>query len=205
MIRHGRPTITEAEIAHRVGTPIATWRRRDAPAFRAAVPNLLAGRFFRYDEAQADAYLAGQPIPALPDDPQPDDLLTDVEVGEILGIPNSSVRSLAGRGYLAKGERLDGARVWPRHQVEDRQAHAPGQGAGGGRPADQPRPTKPHPYAGDPRLQTAAAALAATEHRGEATPASERSIAAELAGRHGGSTRTWERIIAAIRRPDATP
>lgn len=44
MIPRNRPAINEASIAQQAGTPIATWRRRDAPAFRQQVPTLFTGR-----------------------------------------------------------------------------------------------------------------------------------------------------------------
>ena len=192
MIPQGRPTITEADIAARVGTPLTTWRRRFAPAFREAVPNLLSGRFVLYDAEQAEAYLAGEPIPSLPQDPHADDLLTDVEVGAILDVAPDSVRSHVAHGYIGKGQKIGGARVWPRRQVDDRLRNSPGREAGGG------RPTKAAPYEGDPRLRTAVEALAAQPD----TP--RRRIAGDLATRHPDTRpHTWERILAAAQQATA--
>ncbi|MCX5115118.1 hypothetical protein OOK13_43100 [Streptomyces sp. NBC_00378] len=86
------------------------------------------------------------------------------------------------------------ARVWPRHEIEHRRDNPRGQGKGGGRRAGEPQgPRKAHPYEGDPRLQTAADALATAGD----TPISR--IAAGLAHQHGGSARTWERFLARTR------
>lgn len=195
MIPRNRPTTTEAEIAERAGVPIATWRRRDAPAFRQRVQTLFpSSRYLIYDLAQADAYLAGKPIPALPTGEHPDDRLNDKEAAAILGIDPKTVRAYATQGYLSRGETIHGARVWPRHEVEQRRDNPPGRGAGGGRRPGEPQgPRKAAPYEGDPRLQTAADALAAAGD----TPTAR--IAADLAHTHGGSTRTWERLLAQAR------
>lgn len=68
-------------------------------------------------------------------------------------------------------------------------------GSARGRPSGQaPTPRKNHAYEGDPRLDIAAAALAA--HPDTAATAT----AARLAQDHGGAARTWERICAAALR-----
>ncbi|MFD3940989.1 helix-turn-helix domain-containing protein [Streptomyces sp. NPDC058611] len=202
MIPRNQPVINEADIARRLGVPLATWRRRDAPAFRSHVPSLLPeSRYLIYSLAQADAYLAGKPIPALPDGEHPDDLLTAEEAAGILGISPSTVRAYTVQGYLSAGTTVYGARLWPRHEVDARRDNAPGQGKGGGRRAGEPQgPRKQHAYEGDPRLRTAADALTA------AHGAPKGRIAAELAAQHGGTPRTWERILtAAAATRDSTP
>ncbi|MFJ4343515.1 helix-turn-helix transcriptional regulator [Streptomyces sp. NPDC088915] len=192
MIPRSRPVINEADIAARAGVPFPTWRRRDAPAFREHVPSLLPdSRFLLYDLAQAEAYLAGKPIPALPAGEHPDDLLTDKETATLLGISTATVRSYAAHGYLSPGTTRYGARLWPRHEVHDRRDNAPGRGKGGGRRAGEPQgPRKTHAYEGDPRLAIAAQALATAP---PGTPKSR--IAAELADLHGHTPRTWERLL----------
>lgn len=191
MIPRGRPVINEADIAERAGVPLATWRRRDAPAFREHVPSLFPGsRFLIYDLEQALACLQGTPVPALPAQEDPDDQLNDKEAADILGIDPGTVRGYARRGYLSPGETLYGARVWRRREIEHRRDHPPGQGKGGGRRAGEPQgPRKAHPYADDPRLQTAGDALATSPD----TPITH--IATNLAQEHGGSPRTWERLL----------
>jgi hypothetical protein len=190
VIPRNRPTTTEAEIARGAGIPLATWRRNEAPTFRQRVPPLFPdSRFLVYDQAQADAYLAGKPIPALPRGEHPEDRLNDKEAAAVLGVEPETVRSYATQGHLTRGEKVGGTRVWPRREIEDRRDNPPGQGHGGGRtPGPQPR-RKDHPYQDDPRLQIATAALADAD----GTPPTR--IAADLARQHGGSTRTWERLL----------
>ncbi|WP_329468674.1 helix-turn-helix domain-containing protein [Streptomyces sp. NBC_01431] len=191
MIPRNRPVINEADIAQQAGTPIATWRRRDAPAFRQRVASLFPrSRVLIYDLAQARAYLAGQPLPALPAGEHPDDLLNDEETAAVLGVTASTVRSYASQGYLSPGKTLYSVRVWPRRDIEERLKNPPGQGKGGGRPPGTGKgPLKAHAYEGDPRLDTAAAALST------AGDIPRHHIAASLAQQHGGSTRTWERLL----------
>ncbi|MFH9698593.1 helix-turn-helix domain-containing protein [Streptomyces roseolus] len=199
MIPRGRPVLNEADIAARVGVPIATWRRRDAPVFREHVPSLLPdSRFLLYDLAQTEAYLAGQPIPDLPVDEHPDDLLTAKEAAAILGINQSTVQAYATQGHLSPGTTRYGARLWTRREVHDRRDNAPGRGAGGGRRAGEAQgPRKTHPYEGDPRLDIAREALTAADG------APKGRVAAELAALHGSTPRTWERLLtAAATHPD---
>ncbi|OKJ25182.1 proteoglycan-4 [Streptomyces sp. CB01580] len=202
MIPRNRPVINEADIAARAGVPVAAWRRRDAPAFRQHVPNLLSGgRLVLYDLAQAEAYLAGKPVPALKTEPHPKDRLNATEAADILGIESSTVHAYAVQGYLSRGETVYGTRVWPRHEIEQRRDNPPSRGKDGGRPAGIPQgPRKAHPYENDPRLQTAAHALAA----GGDTPVISR-IAASLAQQHGGSARTWERLLTQARQTTTEP
>lgn len=198
MIPRGRPVINEADIARRAGVPLATWRRRDAPAFRSKIPSLFPdSRFLVYDLEQALYYLQGKPVPVLPAEEFPEDQLNDKEAAAVLGIDAGTVRSYARRGYLSPGETIYGTRVWRRREIEHRRDHPLGQGKGGGRRAGEAQgPRKPHPYAGDPRLQAASDALAAAP----GTPITH--IAAGLAREHGGSSRTWERLLKQAGRSD---
>ncbi|MET9931954.1 MULTISPECIES: DNA-binding protein [unclassified Streptomyces] len=192
MIPRGRPVINEADIAARAGVPLATWRRRDAPAFRERVTSLLPdSRSLLYDLAQAEAYLNGRPIPELPSGEHSEDLLTDKETAAVLGISTGTVRAYATQGYLSPGTTRYGTRLWTRREVLDRRDNAPGQGKGGGRRAGEPQgPRKTHPYENDPRLAIAAQALATAP---AGTPKGR--IAAELAEVHGHTPRTWERLL----------
>ncbi|MEV4431128.1 helix-turn-helix domain-containing protein [Streptomyces sp. NPDC049602] len=202
MIPRNRPVINEPDVARRLGVPLATWRRRDAAAFRSRVPSLLPdSRSLLYDLAQAEAYIAGKPVPALPVGEHPDDLLTDKETATVLGITPATVRAYASQGYLSAGITLYGTRLWPRHEIDARRDNPPGQGKGGGRRAGEPQgPRKQHAYEGDPRLQTAATALAAADG------APKSHIATQLATEHGGTPRTWERLLtAAAAGQDGTP
>ncbi|MFE1409018.1 DNA-binding protein [Streptomyces sp. NPDC058770] len=166
MIPRNRPVINEADIAARAGVPVATWRRRDAPAFRQHVPNLLSGgRLVLYNLAQAEAYLAGKPVPALKTEPHPKDRLNATEAADILGIESSTVHAYAVQGYLSRGETVYGTRVWPRHEIEQRRDNPPSRGD---------------------------------------TPVISR-IAASLAQQHGGSARTWERLLTQARQTTTEP
>jgi len=192
VIPRNRPVINEADIAQQAGVPFATWRRRDAPAFRQRVKGLFPhSRILIYDLAQARAYLAGTPLPELPAAEHPDDLLNDEEAAALLGVTASTVRAYATQGYLSPGKTLYSVRVWPRRGIEERRKNPPGQGKGGGRPPGTGKgPRKAHAYEGDPRLHTATAAL----HAAGDTP--RHHLAASIAEQHGGSTRTWERLLA---------
>ncbi|MFF2852941.1 DNA-binding protein [Streptomyces sp. NPDC058001] len=192
MIPRSRPVINESDLARQAGVPIATWRRRDAPALRQRVASLFPhSRILIYDLAQAHAHLNGLPIPALPAGEHPDDLLNDEETATLLGVAASTVRAYATQGYLPRGTTVYSVRVWPRRNIDERRNNPPGQGKGGGRPPGTAKgPRKAHPYEGDPRLHTAAEALSTAED------APRHHLAAALAHQHGGSTRTWERLLA---------
>ncbi|MGW7345025.1 helix-turn-helix transcriptional regulator [Streptomyces sp. NPDC054854] len=76
-----------------------------------------------YDRAQVVAYLAGKPLPALPPPGEhSEDLLTDREAGDVLGISHQTVRAHATTGYLSPGIELYGRRWWPRHEIDARKA-----------------------------------------------------------------------------------
>ncbi|WP_251021425.1 hypothetical protein [Streptomyces sp. ISL-98] len=106
MIPRNRPVLNEADIAQQAGVPVATWQRRDAPAFRQRVASVFPrSRILIYDLAQARAYLAGRPIPVLPAGEHPDDLLNDEETAAVLGVTASTVRAYAWLGLLARRSR----------------------------------------------------------------------------------------------------
>ncbi|GGX51611.1 DNA-binding protein [Streptomyces noursei] len=217
-----RPVTTEAEIAQRAGVPLTTWQRRYADAFRQLAPALFdvedtRGLARLYDLAQAEeaqreveaAQTEGrEPDPAavtaLPGGQDDEDRLNAREAAVLLGIDPDAVYSLAAKGYLPQGEKVSTAEgktigrltVWPRRVLVERRDNPPGQGAGGGRkPGSRPQ-TRKQPYEGDARLPIAAEAL--KQHTGLAT----NQIAADLAHTHGGSTRTWERLLTAARNPN---
>lgn len=189
MIPRNRPVINEHDIALQAGVPLATWRRRDAPDFRKHVPALFDSRVRIYDHAQTQAYLSGQPLPQLPAQPHPEDLLNDEEAANLLGVTPSTVRAYATQGYLPAGTTVYSLRLWTRRDIEERRDTPTRQGQGGGRPIGTRGPTKAHPYAGDSRLHLAADALSTSPDTHRAR------LAAALADQHGGSTRTWERLL----------
>ncbi len=133
MIRRGRPVITPGEVAQRAGVALRTWRRRDQPEFEKRVRPLLEGRYIIYDLAQTLAYLDGKPIPALPAEDHPDDLLSDKDVAAALNVSVSTVQAYRAQGYLpqgthpkdADGQDVTSIRVTPRRDVEQRRATLP--------------------------------------------------------------------------------
>ncbi|MEU9032105.1 DNA-binding protein [Streptomyces sp. NPDC048383] len=122
MIPHGRPAMTEDDIATARGLHIQTWRRREAAAFRAHVPVINPGDRLRlYDRDQAHAHLNGTPLPALPPPgDHPDDLLTDREAGDVLDVSPHTIRAYASTGHLSPGIEQYGRRWWPRHEINAR-------------------------------------------------------------------------------------
>ncbi|MFF8432439.1 DNA-binding protein [Streptomyces sp. NPDC016566] len=201
MIPHGRPVMTEADIAAEAGLELHTWRRRHGTDFRARMSVTNPGERLRlYDATQVRAYLTGQPVPPLPDagEPHPDDLLSTEEVAAALGTDVSTVRSYASTGYLAPGIELHGRRWWPRRVVQERidagdQRHHPELTGAGRRPGD-PRNRAPRGRRTEARVQEVAADLATAEAEGRASV-----TAAELARRYAVSQRTGERLLAAAR------
>ncbi|MFI1869685.1 DNA-binding protein [Streptomyces jumonjinensis] len=167
------------------GIPLTTWHRTRHTDFRATVPPLPGShRPILYDAAQVTAYLTGTPIPTLPDEPHPDDLLTDAEYAAVVGISASTVRDAAPHDPgIARHDR----RWRTRAQAEARATRPPGPR---GRPpgARDRTPRGPRP---DPRTAevTAELAAAAAGDRPAVTTA-------EIARRYEVSERTAERIKA---------
>ncbi|BDT39675.1 DNA-binding protein [Streptomyces yaizuensis] len=142
-----------------------------------------------YDAAQVDAYLAGQPIPALPKGPSPADLLTDTEAAAIIGVTASTVRADAATGRMDGGVERHGRRWWTRAAAEAEAARPDQRGRQLGAKDKAPRARRP-----DPRIPEVGAELEAADagRRGPVT-------AAELAARYAVSTRTAERIMSKAR------
>jgi hypothetical protein len=201
MIPHGRPVMTEADIAEAAGLELHTWRRRHGADFRAKVSVTNPGDRLRlYDAAQARAYLEGRPIPTRPEaDPHPEDLLSVDEVADLLGTDASTVRAYAVTGYLAQGIERHGRRWWPRHVAQERldagdQRYHPELTGAGRKPGDPrnraPRGRQPRT---DARVREVAAALAQAEAEGRMVTADD------LADRYEVSRRTGERLLAAAK------
>ncbi|MEU9237095.1 DNA-binding protein [Streptomyces subrutilus] len=191
MIPHGRPTLDLAGVAERAGVSLSTWRRQHHAAFAAAVQHLPgSARPLLYDAAQAEAHLAGRPLPALPTEPHPEDLLTDAETGQVAGVAASTVRADAVNGLIEPGVERHGRRWWTRAQAEAR-ASRPTQYKGRTPGARNKQPAGPRP---DPRVDAVALELAQA-----ATGQGPAVTAAELADRYGTSTRTAERILTRAR------
>ena len=163
-----------------------------------------AGRIGRtvywYDDewtAWHAAYLQGK-IDALTEVDRggdPDDLVDAAEAARMMGYSSRDVihgnRRLGyfpdpdGYGTTARGRR---APLWKRSTVWAAADNRPGMG-GGHRPGTPGAPAKPHPYAGDGRLDQVLADMRS----------GGRPSAAGLAAEWGVSRRTAERIIRAAR------
>lgn len=196
MIPHGRPVTTEDAIAAARGLTLTTWRRREGADFRARVPVVNPGERLRlYDAAQADAFIEGRPIPATQPlaEPHPEDLLSDRETGDIIGVSAATVRDYAAKGYLERGTELHGRRWWTRRAAEERRDADKQQGAGGGWKTGDHRNTG-RPSRPDPRVGEIARELTRAQE-GTRPPVT----ATDLATKYKVSVRTAERLLAAAR------
>ncbi|MGW1769875.1 DNA-binding protein [Streptomyces sp. NPDC002073] len=188
MIPRGRRTYDIHDVAARAGVSVATWRRNHHQAFAATVTPLPgSARPLVYDAAQVDAYLAHEPIPALQQDPHPDDLLTDTEAGAVAGISASTVRADAVNGLMDRGTERHGRRWWTRAAAVARAGRETQyKGRTTGAKDRAPRIARTNRRVRDvaERAELAAA--------GQAEPVT----AAELAEQYGVSTETAERLMA---------
>ncbi|WP_381805456.1 helix-turn-helix domain-containing protein [Streptomyces niveus] len=150
MIPRKRPVINERDIAQQAGVPLTTWKRRDAPAFRQRIPALFDSRVLVYDQAQAHAYLNGQPVPPLPGSPHPDDLLNDEEAAALLNVTPGTVRAYASQGYLPRGTTVYSLRLWARRDIETRRDTPPAKGRAVDALQAWADPTKPTPTRATP-------------------------------------------------------
>ena len=201
---NGRPVISRADMAAR-GVPPATtdgWYRNRA---RTGHPEK-AGRIGRTDYWYEDewtswyqSHLRARTGSLTQVDRQgdPDDLVDATEAARMMGYANRHVIHANRRlGYFpepdAHGPAPRGrpAPLWKRSTVWAAADRRPGQGGGGGhKPGTPGAPAKPHPYAGDQRLDRVLAEMGSG-----AQPSSAR-----LAGEWNVSQRTAERIIRAAR------
>ncbi|WP_079181282.1 hypothetical protein [Streptomyces sp. CB00316] len=196
--------MSEDDIAAAAGLPVHTWRRRHGAAFRARVPMVNPGERLRlYDAEQAHAFLSGKPWPpgakgAAGDDAQwptavphgeehPDDLLTDKETGNVLGVGDSTVRAYATTGHLPVGIERHGRTWWPRRTAEARRDAGDQHHRTPGRKPGDPRNRAPRPRH-DPRIAEIGELAA---HAPLTT--------ADVAQRYGVGERTAQRLLAAAR------
>ncbi|MFI7896527.1 hypothetical protein ACIFUY_35510 [Streptomyces sp. CACIS-1.16CA] len=196
--------MTEDDIATATGLPLHTWRRRHGSAFRARVPVVNPGERLRlYDEDQARAFINGEHWPAgatadADDDEQwptavppgaehPDDLLTDKETANVLGIRDATVRAYATTGYLPAGVERHGRTWWPRRTAEARRDAGDENHRTPGRKPGDPRNRAPRPRH-DPRI----AEIAELTTQAPLTTA-------DVVRRYGVGERTAQRLLAAAR------
>ncbi|MFB6667886.1 hypothetical protein [Streptomyces parvus] len=117
----------------------------------------------------------------------PDDLLTDKETANVLGIRDATVRAYATTGYLPAGTERHGRTWWPRHTAEARRDAGDQHHQTPGRKPGDPRNRAPRPRH-DPRI----AEIAELTTRAPLTTA-------DVAQRYGVGQRTAQRLLAAAR------
>jgi len=178
--------MTMHEVAAAAGMPLHTWKRTARASFESVVrPLNPGGRPLFYDAAQVIAHINGEPVPRVPTDPSPDDLLTDEEVAKIRGVDAATVRADAAEGRMNKGVLVHDRRLWTREAAEQRAAEpAQYRGRTPGTRNRNPRPDR------DARAPEVAAELeaAAAGTRGPVTRA-------EVAERYRVNGVTADRII----------
>lgn len=139
MIRNGRPVLDRFEVGQVHGlTPAQATRQRPwaEPGHPAPVNQPGGRKGALWDAAQVRAHVAGEPIPPLPDEDAPDDLLDADEVGERAGIATKTVLRYIPLGTIipAPDTTIHGQPHWRRQTIEEWLPNRPGPGAGGGRP-----------------------------------------------------------------------
>lgn len=146
-----------------------------------------------WDQEQVHAYIAGGPVPALPTEADPDDLLDASEAAQFAGIAEVTWTRYVERGGIVpepSGE-VSGQRHWRRAVLEAWKPQRPGRGAGGGR--------RPKNGLSEQELRDkAAAAVKAAEDAGR--KASAREIGREV----GVSPTKATRLLADLRTPPST-
>lgn len=199
MIPAGRTAVDETGAAALCGISLDTLaRRRRSNGFPAPL-NPHARRRRLYDTAQVRAWDARQPIPALPAEAHPDDLLDAHEIAALLGIQSATWTRNADRGHRPAADRMIcGVQHWLRSTVEAELAR-PRNPGGAGKPkgATDRRPRRPYRprQRTNPRLAEVERLL--EQAAGEPLPA--RTVAAQL----GISERHAERLLAAARQARA--
>jgi hypothetical protein len=199
---NGRPVISRADIAAR-GVPSGTvsgWYRDRARTGHPEKAGRIGRTDYWYDDewtAWHQAYKRGQieSLTRVDREGDPDDLVNAAEAARMLGYANRYVIHGNRRlGYFPEPDAYGPAPrgrpspLWKRSTVWAAADRRPGLG-GGSKPGGPGAPAKPHPYAGDRRLDQVVAQL-----RSGARPSS-----AGLAAEWGVSRRTAARIISAAR------
>ncbi|WP_457541869.1 DUF6292 family protein [Streptomyces filamentosus] len=141
MIRAGRASKarTLTDLATQQGLSISQYRRLK-PYLEEGFPPPVSSpgaQTVLYDADQVDAYLAGRPIPALPDTDSDDDLLDRNEAAAVLGIAPDSWSTYQTRSGLADHQvDVAGVTHWPRGIVHAHKTARDTRPQGtGGRPA----------------------------------------------------------------------
>ncbi|QNP67955.1 hypothetical protein [Streptomyces genisteinicus] len=139
MIRAGRQHLvrTLADLAAQQGVRLQSYLN-SGPHKQAGFPApITEGRTRLYDGEQVDAYLAGRPVPALPDVDDDQDLLDRREAAAAWGVSPRTWDSYKRNPQLeAHRVEIGGVEHWPRGIVRDVNAARPGKSAATGRPKD---------------------------------------------------------------------
>ncbi|MET8772043.1 hypothetical protein [Streptomyces sp. NPDC004658] len=146
VIRAGRSVYTLADLAALEGRALGTYRNRrmHRRAGHPAPVSSAAARVLLYDVEQVDAWRAGLPVPPLPIEDAPGDLLDTPEAAALAGVTARSWETyrrdpaLAAHVVQVRGQQLAGEAAgvehWPRAVVVAWLEDRPGRGQGGGRP-----------------------------------------------------------------------
>lgn len=129
MIPHGRTAIDRAGVARIYGKALGTLSNT-TPHLEPGFPKRLnpkASRNWLWDEKQVQAHRDGQPIPALPTVPHPEDLLDDKEAAAYAGLKESTWRAYLSEGRIeATKVEVCGQRHWLRGSIRQRHDAPPG-------------------------------------------------------------------------------
>ncbi|GAA3372267.1 hypothetical protein GCM10017744_103110 [Streptomyces antimycoticus] len=138
MIRAGRleRVQTMADLAARLGMPLGTFRNKK-PHTQEGHPAPISSpdsRALLWDSEQTDAFYAGEPVPALTDADDDEDLLDRHEAAAEVGVEPGSWNGYKSAPQLAEHVvMVGGTEHWPRGVVRQFKEGRPGRGAGGGR------------------------------------------------------------------------
>lgn len=137
MIRNGRRAVDRAGLAQLHGLSASQLARRRPwtdPGHPAPV-NAPGGRKGGlWDEEQVRAHVAGDPVPPLPSDDHPADLLDLSEFAALIDVEPGTLAIYVTDGLApAADETISGQPHWRRDTIESFQRDRPGRGVGGGR------------------------------------------------------------------------
>ncbi|MFH8993153.1 DUF6292 family protein [Streptomyces sp. NPDC017940] len=139
MIRAGRKHLVRTldEIATAAGVTARTYRnqrRHKRPGHPAPISSPGA-RVLLYDAEQIAAYQAGSPIPSLPENDSPDDLLDHQEAADLVDVAPRSWETYKADPFLRENAvPVKGVVHHPRRTITAWMESRPGSGTGGGRP-----------------------------------------------------------------------
>lgn len=191
MIRAGRShlVLTLAGLAKTEGMSLGTYKNKKLHR-RPGFPHPISSREARvllWDADQVAAYLSGTPVPALPAQDSPDDLLDQHEAPQSLNEPVSSRSWEVYRNDDTLTDAMvevSGVPHWPRGAVQAWEADRPGRGHGGGRKV------------GSRQSLPSEEIIPRTETLLDTTPGITRDQAAEQLGVHHD---TAQRALTAVR------